>query len=67
MSIIFLFIKQIEFQIHEVHSRISKNRTVYNFRGDLLKAIIAKGYDVIVTGAYQTDVDKIEALGARFI
>ena len=44
-----------------------KNRTVYNFRGDLIKAIIAKGYDVIVTGPDQTDVDKIEALGARFV
>ena len=25
-----------------------KNRTVYNFRGDLIKAIIAKGYEVVV-------------------
>lgn len=44
-----------------------KNRTVYNFRGDLVKAIIAKGYEVIVTGPDRTDVDKIEALGARFV
>lgn len=44
-----------------------KNRTVYNFRGDLIKAIIAKGYDVIVTGPDRIDVDKIEALGAQFI
>ncbi|MBQ7203727.1 MAG: glycosyltransferase family 4 protein [Eubacterium sp.] len=44
-----------------------KNRTVYNFRGDLVKTIIAKGYDVIVTGPDDTDVDKIEELGARFI
>lgn len=44
-----------------------KNRTVYNFRGDLIKAIIAKGYEVIVTGPDRTDVDKIEALGARFV
>lgn len=43
-----------------------KNRTVYNFRGDLIKEIIAKGYDVVVTGPDSTDVDKIEALGARF-
>ena len=43
-----------------------KNRTVYNFRGDLIKEIIAKGYEVIVTGPDQTDVDRIEALGARF-
>lgn len=44
-----------------------KNRTVYNFRGDLVKAIIAKGYEVLVTGPDRTDVEKIEALGARFI
>ena len=43
-----------------------KNRTVYNFRGDLIKEIIARSYEVIVTGPDQTDVDKIEALGARF-
>lgn len=43
-----------------------KNRTVYNFRGDLIKEIIAKGYEVVVTGPDQTDVDRIEALGARF-
>ena len=44
-----------------------KNRTVYNFRGDLIKTIVAKGYEVLVTGPDQTDIDKIEALGARFI
>lgn len=44
-----------------------KNRTVYNFRGDLIKTVIAKGYEVIVTGPDRTDVEKIEALGARFI
>ena len=43
-----------------------KNRTVYNFRGDLIKEIINKGYEVVVTGPDMTDVDKIEALGARF-
>ena len=43
-----------------------KNRTVYNFRGDLIKEIIGKGYEVVVTGPDRIDVDKIEALGARF-
>ncbi len=43
-----------------------KNRTVYNFRGDLIKEIIRKGYEVIVTGPDRTDVEKIEALGAKF-
>lgn len=44
-----------------------KNRTAYNFRGDLIKDITAKGYEVIVTGPDRKDVDKIEALGARFV
>lgn len=44
-----------------------KNRTVYNFRGDLIQKIIACGYEVVVTGPNRIDVDKIEALGARFI
>ena len=44
-----------------------KNRTVYNFRGDLVRKIIAAGYEVVVTGPNRIDVDKIEALGARFI
>ncbi len=44
-----------------------KNRTVYNFRGDLIKTIINKGYEVVVTGPNKIDVDKIEALGARFV
>jgi len=44
-----------------------KNRTAWNFRGDLIKDIINLGYDVIVTGPNDVDVDKIEALGARFV
>lgn len=44
-----------------------KNRTVYNFRGDLVKDIIKSGYEVVVTGPNQIDVDRIEALGARFV
>lgn len=44
-----------------------KNRTVYNFRGDLIKKIISCGYEVVVTGPNRIDVDKVEALGARFI
>lgn len=43
-----------------------KNRTAYNFRGDLIKKIIAAGYEVVVTGPNLDNVDKIEALGARF-
>ncbi len=44
-----------------------KNRTVYNFRGDLILEIIARGHEVIVTGPDQTDVEKIKALGATFV
>lgn len=44
-----------------------KNRTAYNFRGDLIREIINAGNDVIVTGPNRTDVEKIEELGARFV
>lgn len=44
-----------------------KNRSASNFRGDLIKDIQAKGYDVIVTGPNIEGVEKIEALGAKFI
>ena len=44
-----------------------KNRTVWNFRGDLVKEFVKKGYEVIVTGPDQTGVEKIEELGARFV
>ena len=44
-----------------------KNRTVYNFRGDLIREILSRGYEVVVTGPDQVDVDRITALGARFV
>lgn len=44
-----------------------KNRTVYNFRGELIKKIINLGYEVVVIGPDMTDVGKINELGARFI
>lgn len=44
-----------------------KNRTAYNFRGDLIRSVIARGYEVIVTGPNRDNVEKIEALGARFV
>lgn len=43
-----------------------KNRTTYNFRGDLIKEIIAKGYEVIATGPNRVDLDKVLELGVRF-
>jgi len=44
-----------------------KNRTVYNFRGDLIKSLIKQGHSVTVTGPDDTDRDKIEALGVTFV
>ena len=44
-----------------------KNRSAYNFRGDLIKDIQAKGYDVVVTGPNKEGVERIEALGVKFI
>ena len=37
-----------------------KNRTAYNFRGDLVKKIIKAGYDVIITGPNRDNVEKVE-------
>ncbi len=42
-----------------------KNRPTYNFRGDLLKEIIAKGYEVVATGPDRENEDEIKALGVR--
>ena len=44
-----------------------KNRTAYNFRGDLIKEIVGMGYEVIVTGPDRTDEKRITELGARFV
>jgi len=43
-----------------------KNRTIYNFRGDLIKEMIRLGHSVFVTGPNHIDVEKIESLGATF-
>lgn len=44
-----------------------KNRTAYNFRGELVKKIIASGYEVIITGPNRDNIQKVEELGARFV
>ena len=44
-----------------------KNRTVYNFRGDLIKLLQSKGYDVIVTGPNKENIDKINELKVKFV
>lgn len=43
-----------------------KNRTIYNFRGELIKEIAAGGYDVVVTGPNRDGLEKISELGVRF-
>ncbi|MBQ2444926.1 MAG: glycosyltransferase family 4 protein [Oscillospiraceae bacterium] len=40
-----------------------KNKTVFNFRGDLIKDMIAKGHEVLVVGPNQDYVDDVLALG----
>lgn len=42
-----------------------KNKTVFNFRGDLIKDMIAKGNDVYVTGPNKDFVEDIMALGVK--
>ena len=42
-----------------------KNKTVYNFRGDLIKDMIAKGHEVYVTGPNRLFYDEVMALGIK--
>lgn len=44
-----------------------KNKTVFNFRGDLIKEFIKRGCEVVVTGPNREYVEDIEDLGASFI
>jgi len=43
-----------------------KNRTTYNFRGELIKRIQERGYEVLVTGPDRVDAEGVEALGVDF-
>lgn len=43
-----------------------KNRTVYNFRGDLIRDLQKTGYEVVVTGPDKENLDRILDLGVRF-
>jgi Glycosyltransferase len=46
----------------------AKNKTVFNFRGDLIKDMIDRGNEVYVTGPNQDFIDDVMALGIkRFI
>lgn len=44
-----------------------KNRTVYNFRGDLIREIQNLGYRVTVTGPNREQIEHIEELGVDFV
>jgi glycosyltransferase involved in cell wall biosynthesis len=44
-----------------------KNKTLFNFRGDLLKTIIAKGHEVITIGPNREYINDVLALGVKFI
>lgn len=44
-----------------------KNRPTYNFRGDLLREIKSKGYEVVATGPDRENEDRITELGVRLI
>jgi glycosyltransferase involved in cell wall biosynthesis len=43
-----------------------KNRTIYNFRGDLVKEINSLGYEIYATGPNYDHIEKIESLGVKF-
>ena len=44
-----------------------KNRTIVNFRGDLIRDMVARGHDVIAIGADDGFEKEIMALGARLV
>ena len=43
----------------------AKNKTVFNFRGDLIRDMIAHGNEVYVTGPNQDFIDDVMALGVK--
>lgn len=44
-----------------------KNRTVYNFRGDLIRSMQERGYEVTVIGPDRTDIERVMQLGVDFV
>ncbi|MGY6213110.1 glycosyltransferase family 4 protein [Cytobacillus firmus] len=44
-----------------------KNKTLFNFRGDLIKDIISKGHEVVAIGPNRDYIDDVLALGVKFI
>ncbi len=43
----------------------AKNKTVFNFRGDLIKDMVANGNEVYVTGPNKDFIDDVMALGVK--
>ncbi|MBQ8201316.1 MAG: glycosyltransferase family 4 protein [Clostridia bacterium] len=43
----------------------AKNKTVFNFRGDLVKELVARGHEVLVTGPNQDFIEDVMALGVK--
>ncbi|MED3689588.1 glycosyltransferase family 4 protein [Peribacillus butanolivorans] len=44
-----------------------KNKTLFNFRGDLIREIISKGHEVVTIGPNQDYINDVLELGVRFI
>ncbi|WRP06321.1 glycosyltransferase family 4 protein [Rossellomorea aquimaris] len=44
-----------------------KNKTLFNFRGDLIKNIISRGHEVIAIGPNKEYIDEVLELGVKFI
>lgn len=44
-----------------------KNKTLFNFRGDLIKSIKEKGHEVVAIGPNQDFIEDVTNLGVRFI
>lgn len=44
-----------------------KNKTLFNFRGELIKAIIAKGHDITAIGPNNDYIEDVLSLGVKFI
>ncbi|WJE46144.1 glycosyltransferase family 4 protein [Peribacillus frigoritolerans] len=44
-----------------------KNKTLFNFRGDLIKEVISRGHDVVAIGPNKDYIDDVLALGVKFI
>lgn len=43
-----------------------KNKTLYNFRGDLIKDIISHGHQVVAVGPNKDNIDEVLKLGVSF-